>query len=116
MGITQRGPAVLPVIQVLSQNGEPADSFDGAATCDGKIWGTYFHGLFDMPGFRHAFLKTISTNYKPCENDCNTGCASDFKDRQYDLLAEHFRTHLDMDKLYKIAGFDKETGKLIRTF
>ena len=42
------------------------------------------------------------------ENDYDTGHVSNFKDHQYDLLAEHFRAHLDMDKLFKIAGFDKE--------
>lgn len=116
MGITERGPGVLPVIQVLSQNGSPANSLDGAATLDGRVWGTYFHGLFDTPGFRHSFLKAICTTYKPGENDCDTGSASDLKDHQYDLLAKHFRAHLDMEKLLKIVGFDKETCKLIGTF
>ena len=116
MGITERGPGVLPVIRVLSQNGRPANSFDGASSPEGSIWGTYFHGLFDTPGFRHGFLKAICTNYKPGENDRDTGNASSFKDHQYDLLAEHFRAHLDMEKLFEIVGFDKETCKLIRTF
>jgi adenosylcobyric acid synthase len=116
MGITECGPGVLPVIRILSQNGEPADSFDGAARPDGRVWGTYFHGLFDVPGFRHSFLKMISNNYNPGINDPEPGHVSAFKDRQYDMLAEHFRAHLDMDTLFAIAGFDKETGNLIRTF
>ena len=116
MGVTERGSDMSPVIRVLSQNGRPSDSFDGAATCDGRVWGTYFHGLFDMPSFRHAFLKTISANYKPSKNECDTVHVSTFKDRQYDLLADHFRAHLNMDKLFNITGFDKETGKLTRTF
>ncbi|MCX5847286.1 MAG: cobyric acid synthase [Deltaproteobacteria bacterium] len=106
MGVTERGPDMFPVIRVLTQNGSLSDGFDGAATCDGKVWGTYFHGLFDMPSFRHAFLKTISANYRTGENDCTTVHASDFKDHQYNLLAEHFRAHLDMDKLFKIIGID----------
>jgi adenosylcobyric acid synthase len=116
MGLTECGPELLPVIRVLSQNGNPADSFDGAVGPDGKVWGTYFHGLFDVPGFRHAFLKTISANYKPDDKICDTGHITAFKDRQYDMLAEHFRSHLDMDTLFSIVGFDKETGKQIRTF
>jgi adenosylcobyric acid synthase len=112
MGITERGPDLLPVIRVLSQNGEPADDFDGAMTSDGRIWGAYFHGLFDMPGFRHAFLKAIRPDYSPDGSDYDTGHISDFKDRQYDLLAEHFRVHLDMDKLFKIVGFDQKSGRL----
>jgi len=106
MGVTERGPEVLSVIHVLSQNGESVDSFDGAASPDGRIWGTYFHGMFDTPGFRHAFLKTVSANYRTDENDCDTGHASTFKDRQYDLLADHFRAYLNMEKLFKITGID----------
>lgn len=113
MGITECGPGVAPVIRILSQNGEPADTADGAATSDGRIWGTYFHGLFDAAGFRQFFLKKISADYNPGENDCDSGHASAFKDRQYDLLANHFRAHLNMDKLFDIAGFDQKTAKLI---
>ena len=102
MGVTKRGPGVLPVIRVLSQNGEPVDGFDGAVSSDGRIWGAYFHGLFDMPGFRHAFLRAMRADYRPRESDGDTGPISDFKDRQYNLLAEHFRAHLDMDRLLKI--------------
>ncbi|MEN6319996.1 MAG: cobyric acid synthase [Syntrophaceae bacterium] len=116
MGLTECGPRLIPVIRVLSQNGNPADSFDGASRPDGKVWGTYFHGLFDVTGFRHSFLKMISNNYNPGKNDPEPGHISAFKDRQYDMLAEHFRAHLDMDKLFAIVGFDKETGKRIRTF
>jgi adenosylcobyric acid synthase len=116
MGITEHGRNVLPVIRILSKNERPDDSFDGASSPEGRVWGTYFHGLFDVPGFRHSFLKAICTNYKPGKNDRDTGHVSNFKDHQYDLLAEHFRAHLDMEKLFEIVGFDKETCKLIRTF
>ena len=112
MGTTERGSGVSPAIQVLSRNGKPAGGFDGAITPDGRIWGAYFHGLFDMPGFRQAFLKAIRTNYLPDESDCGTGHISEFKDCQYDLLAEHFREHLDMNELFQIAGFNQITGKL----
>jgi len=30
---------------------------DGAQSADGRIWGTYVHGLFDCDRFRHAFLR-----------------------------------------------------------
>jgi adenosylcobyric acid synthase len=116
MGITECGPGVLPLIRILSKNERPDDSFDGASSPEGRVWGTYFHGLFDVPGFRHSFLKAICTNYKPGENNRDTGGASNFKDHHYDLLAEHFRAHLDMEKLFKIVGFDEETCKLIGTF
>lgn len=111
MGVTQRGPGVPPVIRMLSQNGEPVDGFDGAVSADGRIWGVYFHGLFDMPGFRHAFLRGMRAGYRPGESDGDAGPISAFKNRQYDLLAEHFRTHLDMGKLLKMLSLDTESGE-----
>jgi adenosylcobyric acid synthase len=32
------------------------EEFDGAIRHDGLVWGTYIHGVFDEPGFRHAWL------------------------------------------------------------
>jgi adenosylcobyric acid synthase len=110
MGITEHSSNMFPLIRIVSKNQVQADSFDGATRSDGRVWGTYFHGLFDTPGFRHSFLKSIYTNYNPGEEDRDHGSASNFKDHQYDLLAKHFRAHLDMDKLLKIVGFDKEAA------
>jgi adenosylcobyric acid synthase len=110
MGITKRSSNMFPLIRILSNNQIRVDSFDGASTSDGRVWGTYLHGLFDTPGFRHSFLKAICANYNPCEKDSDPDGASNFKDHQYDLLAEHFLAHLDMDKLLKIVGFDKEAA------
>lgn len=108
MGVTKLGPGVRSVIHVLTQNGEPVDHCDGGKSSDGRIWGTYFHGLFDMRGFRHSFLHAISANYNPGKHDCHRGQASDFKDYQYDLLADHFRAHINMDSLFTILGYNKK--------
>ncbi|MBW1806053.1 MAG: cobyric acid synthase [Deltaproteobacteria bacterium] len=32
---------------------------DGCQIDDGKLWGTYLHGIFDSPGFRGNFLNSI---------------------------------------------------------
>jgi cobyric acid synthase len=61
-----------------------------------------------MPAFRHSFLKMISANYNPGTHDSHGGRASDFKDYQYDLLAEHFRNHMNMDSVFAILGYDKK--------
>lgn len=99
MGATERALGIKPVIKVLSQNENPVNSFDGAVNHDGKIWGTYFHGLFDTASFRNSFLKEIRAEYNI---GCEIGHISDFKERQYDMLAEHFLRYLDMEKLLKI--------------
>jgi adenosylcobyric acid synthase len=112
MGVTECGSMVLPLIRIITQSGVPADKFDGAVSFDGKIWGTYFHGLFDTPSFRQFFLTGIRADYRADEADRNAGGTFEFKNQQYDLLAKHFQVHLDMNNLFKITGFNPKTGML----
>jgi adenosylcobyric acid synthase len=102
MGITERGAGVPHVIHVEERNGAPVDDYDGARSEDGKVWGTYFHGLFDHPVFRNAFLRDLKPD---CRFEGGAGLEEHqrlYKERQYDLLAEHFEKFLDMPKLMKI--------------
>ena len=107
MGITNRRPGTPGVIRVTARNSSAAHDLDGARTPDGKVWGTYFQGLFDAPGFRHTFLKNLQPDYRP-ERQESDESRSAFRDRQYDLLAEHFRAHLDMASLLDIVSFESE--------
>ena len=97
MGLTTSSADLEPVLQ------KSDGSVDGVRTKDGQIWGTYLHGLFDNNAFRQAFLRELAPDrYRPSKEDGDT--TQMFKDRQYDLLAEHFEKHLDMKKLDKIIN------------
>ncbi|MCK9265214.1 MAG: hypothetical protein M0R18_15630, partial [Deltaproteobacteria bacterium] len=48
-----------------------------------------------------AFLKRLDARYVPPSNPYDL--QSGFKETQYRLLADHFRSHLDMDRLMEIA-------------
>lgn len=74
---------------------------DGTRDTSRRIWGVYLHGLFDSRPFRHAFLAALNPAYRP---DGDNGTLEAFKDRQYDLLAEHFRRHLDFDRFLEITA------------
>ncbi|WP_371425567.1 cobyric acid synthase [Tardiphaga sp.] len=68
---------------------------DGAASIDGRVQGTYVHGLFTGDAFRKAWL-------------ANLGVASSLAyDAQIevalDALADHCEKHLDIDRLIEIA-------------
>jgi adenosylcobyric acid synthase len=111
VGVTERAPGLGPSARLVDTDaGNNAQTFDdGARSADGKIWGTYLHGLFDLPGFRNAFLADIRPDVFNSEGGDTskveeTGIA--FRDRQYDLLADHFRAHLDLEKLCAIADPD----------
>lgn len=101
MGRTRRGAGTDYAFQIIVRQGRDVDICDGATSPNGRVWGTYIHGLFDRPGFRTAFLKRLDARYVPPSNPYDL--QSGFKETQYRLLADHFRSHLDMDRLMEIA-------------
>ncbi len=75
--------------------------FDGAINDNGKIWGTYLHGVFDEDGFRHAFLKQVaSLQGKP--SSFKKINKEQFREQEFDHLARHVRKNVDMKKIYEI--------------
>ncbi len=68
---------------------------DGAGSADGRVQGTYLHGLFSNDGFRRAWLRRL-------------GVASSLAYEQrvesaLDALADHLEAHLDINALLAIA-------------
>lgn len=100
MGQTTLGSDAIPLVQVTSRNTEKIEDTDGAVSPDARIEGSYFHGLFDFPDFRNRYLKKLSPDY-PAED---AQIAAEFKQAQYDLLADHFERYLDINKLMQIVG------------
>jgi hypothetical protein len=56
-----------------------------------------------IPGFKNSFLEDLKPGYCPTIHHRET-TEWYFKEHQYDLLAEHFRTQLDIPKLMKIVA------------
>ncbi|MGH1369409.1 MAG: cobyric acid synthase [Maritimibacter sp.] len=69
---------------------------EGAANADGKIRGTYLHGLFKSDNFRRAFLQELGAKTSKMSYD-------DTVDRTLDTLAAHLEKHLDVDALLGLA-------------
>ena len=64
--------------------------------------GTYIHGFLDNPPVINHLLST-------CHLCCNTVAAphlthADFKEEQYDKLAQHVRQYVDVPKIYEILS------------
>ena len=104
MGITERTGDIPYMIRVKERNGLAVDDHDGARSRDGSVWGTYFHGLFDHPVSRQSFLLNLKPASEFEADEYLIEHERAYKERQYDLLAEHFENHLDMTKLMDIAG------------
>ena len=45
--------------EIIERNGRPVRVPDGATAPDGRVWGTYLHGLFENDGFRHRWLRGL---------------------------------------------------------
>ncbi|PZD96224.1 cobyric acid synthase CobQ [Paenibacillus sambharensis] len=84
---------------------EPAYA-EGAASGDGRIWGTFLHGVLHNDDFRRAWLNELraARGLQPIKPLLR------FRERReaaFDRLADHVRQHLDMDVIYTIAGLGR---------
>jgi len=112
MGRTRRdaGVRAFAHLRPAAPNGAVADGSavhpDGAATADGRVCGTYLHGLFDEPAFRAAFLNRLRVAAGLPERPA-LEVAPDI-----DRLADHVEAHLDMARLDAIIGL--ASGRSVR--
>ena len=77
--------------------------FDGAMSPDGKVMGTYVHGIFADNGFRRAFLRDLAAG-RGCSGDFGRVDFSARVDAVLDELAAHMATSLDLDAFAEMAG------------
>ena len=61
--------------------------------------GTYIHGILDNAPVIEHLLAPFAEKLAQRETAFDYRA---FKEQQYDLLADHVRAHLDMQKLYQI--------------
>ena len=69
---------------------------EGAISADGRVAGSYLHGMFRDDGFRHAWL----AGFGVAGGDASY---SDTVEQTLDALADHLETHLDVDALLACA-------------
>jgi len=64
---------------------------------DGKTWGTYLHGIFDNSSVIQAILTSCGKETKVQEFNY-----AEYKNEQYDKLADHIRSSCDMEYIYRV--------------
>lgn len=69
---------------------------DGAVSADGKVFGSYLHGLFGADAFRARFLESLGI--KDGEVDYRQGV-----DDALDRIAAQLEEHLDCDAIFSLA-------------
>jgi adenosylcobyric acid synthase len=102
MGVSKIVGDALPFAMLNASTGGKTDSWDdGAITVDGRIFGTYLHGLFDDQHLRNAIfygLRKSKGLAQPIDSIA--------PDDPYDRLAAHLEAHIDMARLWTICGLN----------
>jgi hypothetical protein len=61
---------------------------DGAVTGDGRVWGTYLHGVFENDDFRHRWLRELGWQGEVVSTTA-------LRQTEYDWLADVVKTAVD---------------------
>lgn len=99
MGDTALGPDARPFARLESRSGADVAIEDGAVSSDGRVFGTYLHGIFDNAGFRSSFLNRLR-RAKGLPEQSEAAQVED----SFDMLATHMEKHLDMTRIMEICG------------
>lgn len=71
---------------------------------NGTVYGSYIHGIFDAPGISDAILRSICNRKGIDFEALETFDVREYKERQYDLLADAVRSGMDMDYVYRVLN------------
>ena len=77
----------------------------GAPVVDkGTVYGSYVHGIFDKGGICDEVLRALCERRGVEFSALGSFDANEYKERQYDLLADGVRSGLNMDFVYKVLN------------
>jgi adenosylcobyric acid synthase len=88
-----------PLLQVHERNGRSMNDTDGCTAENGRAMGTYMHGLFDTPALITRWLEEVGLS--GIDIPATGGLAA--KIEQYERLADHVETHVDMEAIGRLV-------------
>ena len=95
------GPGSGAAFEIFERNGKRVKCFDGMNSPDGRVLGTYIHGLFDNDNFRRSWLNRIRQRKGL---PALTEGVSFSPDKEFDKLAQLLRENIDIGKVYEIIS------------
>ena len=88
-------------------NGEPfcrlADGTPEGCVCP-NVFGTYLHGLFDSGELTQALVKLLCARKGISPRETRPASMAEYRQAQFDLLADGVRKALDMGAVYRAMG------------
>jgi len=98
MGRTTREQSI-PLLSIIERNNVACKDDDGCISADSRIMGTYLHGLFDNPRVIKCWLEHIDIK----DIDLSDVGGIEARDKEYDLLADHFEEYVDVESIVKLV-------------
>ena len=81
---------------------------DGIAISQNEnVYGTYVHGIFDNDEITKAIVKALAEHKNVSVSTDTLMDYKDFKEQEYERLANTMREYLNMDEIYKIMGINR---------
>jgi adenosylcobyric acid synthase len=74
----------------------------------GTVAGSYIHGIFDEIAFREAFIELLYARKGKTRGESEHLTLQEYREQQFDKLAQVLRESLDMEKIYEILGLIKQ--------
>ncbi len=102
---TADGVNIDPMFAIKERSGDEVCDDDGHRTADGRIWGTYLHGVFDTEEFRSYWINSVRRQKGLSPVELTT--ADDYwhyQNRQLNLWADELRGSLDLEKVFEIMN------------
>ena len=99
LGVTKYLSESKPLFE-LRRKGDDQSVVDGISSFDGRIVGTYLHGLFDDDEFRHAFIRAAraACHLNPPYVYANVKAE---REARFDRLAQHVREAIELNEILR---------------
>ncbi len=110
MGVTRGTKSIPSCFRILTNQAQrsfehPETRVDGAMNLDGRVWGTYIHGVLDQPEFRRQWLNRvrIRKGLAPLDLEISEEVSQRIS-QALDRWADHLEAHLDVDLIFSTLG------------
>ncbi|HXE94982.1 MAG TPA: hypothetical protein VN642_01145, partial [Dongiaceae bacterium] len=105
MGVTTLDEGLRPFSRIIRRGAAAVSVADGAVSGDGRIFGTYLHGLFENSRFREIYLDGVrrEKGMPP-----GSGAGNRPQPDPFDQLAEQMEKHLDLPRMLALCGLGSD--------
>jgi adenosylcobyric acid synthase len=96
-----------PFSKIYKRNSARVDIPDGAVSADGRVWGTYIHGIFDNDAFRASVIDGLKARRgirSEPKGEAAPVSFSELREASIERLAAAVEESLDMERIFKIIG------------